>query len=95
MVVQTLHRLSHSFDNPRLTRMAHYRGSSIEGIPACREGAGVKGEAAGGGTGHGLHFVQNVVEIHGGKVGCEPQKCGNLFYFILPVQNETVINKQV
>ena len=55
MVVQTLHRLSHSFDNPRLTRMAHYRGSSIEGIPPC-EGAGVKGEAAGGGNGPWIAF---------------------------------------
>lgn len=36
------------------------------------------------GTGHGLHFVRNVVEIHGGKVGCEPQPYGNLIYFILP-----------
>ncbi len=36
------------------------------------------------GTGHGLHFVRNVVEIHGGTVGCEPQPYGNLIYFILP-----------
>jgi signal transduction histidine kinase len=36
------------------------------------------------GTGHGLHFVRNVVEIHGGVVGCEPQTCGNVIYFILP-----------
>lgn len=38
------------------------------------------------GTGHGLHFVKNVVEIHGGKVGCEPQQCGNNIYFILPLK---------
>lgn len=37
-----------------------------------------------GGSGHGLYFVKNVVEIHGGKVGCEPEKYGNTFYFILP-----------
>lgn len=36
------------------------------------------------GSGHGLHFVRNVVEIHGGTVGCEPQRYGNLFYFVLP-----------
>lgn len=36
------------------------------------------------GSGHGLYFVKNVVEIHGGKVGCEPGKYGNTFYFILP-----------
>jgi signal transduction histidine kinase len=40
------------------------------------------------GSGHGLHFVANVVEIHGGKVGCEPQRFGNLFYFILPMKDE-------
>ena len=36
------------------------------------------------GTGHGLNFVQNVVGIHGGTVGCEPQPNGNLIYIILP-----------
>jgi signal transduction histidine kinase len=39
------------------------------------------------GTGHGLHFVRNVVEIHGGTVGCEPQRYGNLIYFILPLKD--------
>ena len=42
------------------------------------------GATAERGTGHGLHFVKNVVEIHGGRVGCEPQVFGNLIYFILP-----------
>lgn len=36
------------------------------------------------GTGHGLHFIRNVVEIHGGNVGYEPTPLGNNFYFILP-----------
>jgi signal transduction histidine kinase len=36
------------------------------------------------GTGHGLNFVKNVVGIHGGKVGCEPQHNGNIIYIILP-----------
>ncbi|MGV8074074.1 MAG: sensor histidine kinase [Syntrophobacteraceae bacterium] len=38
------------------------------------------------GTGHGLHFTHKVVEIHGGAVGCDPQRYGNLFYFVLPLQ---------
>jgi signal transduction histidine kinase len=38
------------------------------------------------GKGHGLHFVKNVVEIHGGLVGCEPQASGNLFYLVLPFE---------
>jgi signal transduction histidine kinase len=40
------------------------------------------------GTGHGLHFVKHVIEIHGGKVGVEPQKYGNTFYFILPQRHD-------
>jgi signal transduction histidine kinase len=36
------------------------------------------------GTGHGLHFVRTIVEIHGGEVGVEPQKYGNSIFFILP-----------
>jgi signal transduction histidine kinase len=36
------------------------------------------------GTGHGLAFIKNAVEIHGGVVGYEPTDYGNNFYFILP-----------
>lgn len=36
------------------------------------------------GTGHGLTFIKNAVEIHGGVVGYEPTQYGNNFYFILP-----------
>jgi len=42
------------------------------------------------GTGHGLHFVKHVIEIHGGEVGVEPQKYGNTFYFILPQRRDKV-----
>lgn len=37
------------------------------------------------GTGHGLAFVKQVVEIHGGVVGYERTAMGNNFYFILPL----------
>lgn len=37
------------------------------------------------GTGHGLAFVKQVVEMHGGVVGYEPTEEGNNFYFVLPV----------
>ena len=40
------------------------------------------------GTGHGLHFVKHIIEIHGGEVGVEPQKYGNNFYFILPQRQD-------
>jgi signal transduction histidine kinase len=36
------------------------------------------------GTGHGLAFIKNTVEMHGGVVGYEPTKDGNNFYFVLP-----------
>jgi len=36
------------------------------------------------GTGHGLTFIKNAIEIHGGIVGYEPTQYGNNFYFILP-----------
>jgi signal transduction histidine kinase len=42
------------------------------------------------GTGHGLHFVKHIIEIHGGEVGVEPQKYGNTFYFILPQWQDQV-----
>jgi signal transduction histidine kinase len=36
------------------------------------------------GTGHGLHFVKNVVEVHGGIVGHKSESYGNQFYFVIP-----------
>jgi len=36
------------------------------------------------GTGHGLHFVKNVVEVHGGVVGYNADELGNEFYFFVP-----------
>ncbi len=41
------------------------------------------------GAGHGLSFVKHVIEIHGGEVGCKPQKNGNLFYFIIPKKRDS------
>lgn len=46
-----------------------YRGSNAAQFP---------------GTGHGLSFIKQVVEIHGGRVGCELVPGGNNFYFVLP-----------
>ncbi len=46
-----------------------YRGRNVKNQP---------------GTGHGLSFIKNAVEIHGGKVGYEATHNGNNFYFILP-----------
>ena len=36
------------------------------------------------GTGHGLAFVKNAVELHGGVAGYEATQSGNNFYFIMP-----------
>ncbi|MBU1231041.1 MAG: HAMP domain-containing histidine kinase [Proteobacteria bacterium] len=38
------------------------------------------------GTGHGLAFVHQVVQLHGGRVGYEPSELGNNFYIVLPVE---------
>ncbi|HEX8947987.1 MAG TPA: ATP-binding protein [Dissulfurispiraceae bacterium] len=46
-----------------------FRGSNVAGRP---------------GTGHGLAFIKNAIEIHGGVVGYEGTQYGNNFYFILP-----------
>ncbi len=46
-----------------------YRSSNAAGVP---------------GTGHGLAFVKNVIELHGGVVGYEAVDYGNNFFFILP-----------
>jgi signal transduction histidine kinase len=46
-----------------------YRGSNIANKP---------------GTGHGLAFIKNAVELHGGITGYEATRYGNNFYFILP-----------
>ncbi|WP_045216021.1 sensor histidine kinase [Desulfonatronovibrio magnus] len=37
------------------------------------------------GTGHGLFFIREIVELHGGEVGYEPTPLGNNFFFILPL----------
>jgi len=41
------------------------------------------------GSGHGLHFVKKVIEVHGGVVGYEPTYLGNNFFFVLPLQSNT------
>ncbi|HET6515058.1 MAG TPA: ATP-binding protein [Thermodesulfovibrionales bacterium] len=46
-----------------------YRGSNSQAKP---------------GTGHGLSFIKNAVEMHHGVVGYEPTQYGNNFYFVLP-----------
>ncbi|MGQ9746119.1 MAG: sensor histidine kinase [Dissulfurimicrobium sp.] len=39
------------------------------------------------GTGHGLHFIKKIIEVHDGVVGYEPTYLGNNFYFVLPLQS--------
>lgn len=49
-----------------------YRGSNVSDKP---------------GTGHGLAFIKNAIEMHGGVVGYEATQYGNNFYFIIPRSN--------
>ena len=46
------------------------------------------------GTGHGLHFVKKVIDVHGGVVGYEHTEMGNNFYFILPLHREAESTEQ-
>jgi signal transduction histidine kinase len=57
-----------SEDIPRLFE-EEYRGKNVEGEYW---------------TGHGLHFIKERVELHGGTVGYEPTEAGNNFFFVLP-----------
>ncbi len=36
------------------------------------------------GSGHGLHFVKHIVQLHEGYAGCTPKENGNEFYIVLP-----------
>ena len=36
------------------------------------------------GTGHGLTFIKNAIEMHGGTFGYEATQYGNNFFFIIP-----------
>ena len=63
----------------------HLALTEMEGIFS--DGVRGKGSAALPGTGHGLAFVKQVIEIHGGRVGCETTPEGNNFYFILPLSS--------
>ncbi len=56
------------------------------------EGFRASGSESRQGTGHGLHFVKKVIEVHGGVVGYEPVNMGNNFYFILPLQKEIEVH---
>ena len=49
-----------------------YRGSNISNKP---------------GTGHGLTFIRNAIDMHGGVAGYEANQYGNNFYFIIPGSN--------
>jgi signal transduction histidine kinase len=49
-----------------------YRGNNISNKP---------------GTGHGLTFIKNTIDMHGGVVGYEATQYGNNFYFIIPKSN--------
>jgi signal transduction histidine kinase len=46
-----------------------YRGSNVAQSP---------------GTGHGLTFIKNAIEMHGGTFGYEATQYGNNFFFIIP-----------
>jgi signal transduction histidine kinase len=62
--------------------------SDEERLHIFEEGARADNSRGIAGSGHGLNFIQRVIEVHGGKVGCEASEEGNNFYFILPISPE-------
>ena len=66
--------------------------SMQEAEAAFTEGYRGEGDKALPGTGHGLAFVKQVIEMHGGVVGYEPTEQGNNFYFILPIPEQKGAN---
>jgi signal transduction histidine kinase len=62
-------------------------GPPIDGVDSSdifEEGFRAGRRASVEGRGHGLYFVKNVVEVHGGTVGYEARELGNEFYFVVP-----------
>jgi signal transduction histidine kinase len=59
--------------------------SAVERQSIFEEGSRAENSRGIEGSGHGLGFVRRVIEVHGGKVGCEATPEGNNFYFILPL----------
>jgi signal transduction histidine kinase len=38
-------------------------------------------------SGHGLHFINNIAQLHGGHAGCKPGENGNDFYIVIPKES--------
>ncbi|UCG64769.1 MAG: HAMP domain-containing histidine kinase, partial [Deltaproteobacteria bacterium] len=58
--------------------------SPKEALLIFEDGYKIAGDNTEGGSGHGLHFVNNIVHLHGGHAGCKPKENGNIFYIVLP-----------
>ena len=58
--------------------------SMEEALLIFQDGYKVVADSSKGGSGHGLYFVNNVVQLHGGYAGCKPRENGNDFYIVLP-----------
>ena len=58
--------------------------SPKEALLIFEDGYKIPGDNNKGGSGHGLHFVNNIVQLHGGHAGCKRKENGNIFYIVLP-----------
>ncbi len=58
--------------------------STKEALLIFEDGYKIPEDNSKGGTGHGLHFIKNIAQLHGGYAGCNPRENGNDFYVILP-----------
>ena len=84
--VETLGKDSHEIPNA-LKFSLFSTGQPIsakEALLIFEDGYKISKDRAKSGSGHGLHFISNIVQLHGGHAGCKPRKNGNEFYIILP-----------
>lgn len=58
--------------------------STKESLLIFEDGYKVPEDNSKGGSGHGLYFINNIVQLQGGYAGCKPRENGNDFYIILP-----------
>lgn len=58
--------------------------STKESLLIFEDGYKIPEDNSKGGSGHGLYFINNIVQLQGGYAGCKPRENGNDFYIILP-----------
>jgi len=61
--------------------------STKESLLIFEDGYRIAEDNTTGSSGHGLHFINNIVQLHGGHAGCKPRENGNDFYIVIPKES--------